>query len=202
MPSASALAFDDNVRPFARERSSRSARKARPGRPYSTQLAGSQRHRLRSLCEFQSSSARCRPGSQPVVERLDQRNADSRRRAGRSGSRCSDIPASDGGISWCSDNKSTEEQFTITVLQGLKIIQARACSAPGAGEHAPYSFQFTATGGSRDVVGLFRLAPAGFTLSARTASSAGTPDGDRRLHFKITGDRRRPLRHRRRTRCS
>ena len=54
--------------------------------------------------------------------------------------------AKQGGVFWCSDQKSTEEQFRIVVEQGLQIVERQSVLAPGQ-MNTPYSMQFHASGG-------------------------------------------------------
>jgi large repetitive protein len=96
-----------------------------------------------------------------------------------------DIPASEGGVDWCADSKSTEEQFSVTVLQGLQIQQRQSALTVGQ-TNAPYTMQFTATGAASPTwtVSSGSL-PAGLTLSS-TGTLSGTPTATGDYSFKIT----------------
>lgn len=95
-----------------------------------------------------------------------------------------DIPASEGGISWCADDNSTEKQFSITIIQGLQIVQRQSVLTP-AQVSAAYSLQFSATGGSPTWRVSSGALPAGLTLSpSGMLSGTATATGD--YSFKIT----------------
>ena len=95
-----------------------------------------------------------------------------------------DIPASQGGVSWCADNNSTEKQFSITINQGLQIVQRQSALTP-AQLTVPYSLQFSATGGTPTWTVSSGALPAGLTLSsAGLFSGTATTAGD--YSFKIT----------------
>jgi hypothetical protein len=95
-----------------------------------------------------------------------------------------DIPASSGGVSWCSDNASTQKQFEITINQGLQIDQRQAVLTP-AQVGTPYNLQFTATGGSATWTVSSGSVPGGLALSSTgLLSGTATTPGD--YSFKIT----------------
>jgi Putative Ig domain len=95
-----------------------------------------------------------------------------------------DIPASQGGASWCGDDASTEKQFSITIVQGLQIVQRQAVLTPGQ-LTVPYSQQFTTTGGGNPTWTATGTLPAGLTLSASGLLS-GTPTAAGDYSFKVT----------------
>jgi hypothetical protein len=95
-----------------------------------------------------------------------------------------DIPASQGGVFWCSDNDSTEKQFEITIGQGLQIAQRQPVLTPGQ-LTVPYSLQFSASGGSPTWTVSSGALPAGLTLSSSGLLS-GTPTAAGDFSFKIT----------------
>lgn len=95
-----------------------------------------------------------------------------------------DIPASDGGVFWCSDNNSTEKQFEITINQGLQIDQRQTTLTAGQ-MTVPYNLQFTATGGSPTWAVSSGALPGGLTLSSAGLLS-GTPTAAGDFNFKVT----------------
>lgn len=95
--------------------------------------------------------------------------------------RMQDVP---GGGGWCSDSKSTERIFRITVLQGVQIQQRQASLTPGQ-LNVPYSLQFTAVGGTPTWSVSSGTLPAGLALSANGLLS-GTPTAAGDYNFKIT----------------
>jgi Putative Ig domain len=95
-----------------------------------------------------------------------------------------DIPASQGGVFWCSDSDSTEKQFEITILAGLQIQQRQSTLTPGQ-LTVPYNLQFTASGGTPTWSISSGSLPAGLTLSASGLLS-GTPTAAGDYSFKVT----------------
>jgi hypothetical protein len=96
-----------------------------------------------------------------------------------------DIPASSGGVSWCGDSASTERQFSITILQGLQIVQSQSTLTPAQLETA-YSLQFSATGAASPTWSVSSGSlPAGLTLNSSTGLLAGTPTATGDFTFKI-----------------
>lgn len=96
-----------------------------------------------------------------------------------------DIPASQGGIFWCTDDKSTERQFSITITQGLLIAQ-RQSSLGAIAVNAPYSLQLTATGGGSLTWSVISGSlPAGISLNASSGLLSGTPTAKGDYSFKI-----------------
>jgi putative Ig domain-containing protein len=96
-----------------------------------------------------------------------------------------DIPASQGGIFWCTDDKSTERQFSITITQGLLIAQRQA-SLGAIAVNAPYSLQLTASGGGSLTWSVLSGAlPAGITLNSSSGLLSGTPTAKGDFSFKI-----------------
>ncbi len=94
-----------------------------------------------------------------------------------------DIPAWQGGVFWCSDDNSTEKQFSITIFQGLQIVQRQSVLTPGQ-LTVPYNLQFSATGGSPTWTVSSGALPAGVTLSSSGLLS-GTPTAAGDYSFKI-----------------
>jgi hypothetical protein len=97
-----------------------------------------------------------------------------------------DIPHEQGGISWCADSKSTEEQFRVVVAGGLQILQ-RQPVLPLGQTSAPYTMQFSVSGASSAswVVSQGSL-PAGLSLNSSTGQLSGTPTATGDFAFKIT----------------
>jgi hypothetical protein len=95
-----------------------------------------------------------------------------------------DVPASSGGVFWCSDNNSTEKQFEITINSGLQINQRQNTLTAGQ-MTVPYNLQFTATGGSPTWGVSSGSLPGGLTLSSAGLLS-GTPTAAGDFSFKVT----------------
>ena len=94
-----------------------------------------------------------------------------------------DIPASQGGASWCADSASTQKQFEISIFQGLQIQQRQSVLTPGQ-LTVPYNLQLTASGGNPTWTATGTL-PAGLTLSSSGLLS-GTPTAAGDFTFKVT----------------
>ncbi|HEX6664730.1 MAG TPA: Ig domain-containing protein [Gaiellaceae bacterium] len=104
-----------------------------------------------------------------------------------------DIPASQGGIFWCSDANSTERQFSITITQGLTIAQ-RQSSLGVIAVNAPYSLQLTANGGGTLTWSVTSGAlPTGINLNASSGLLSGTPTakGDFSFQIQVTDGNRK-----------
>ena len=95
-----------------------------------------------------------------------------------------DIPASQGGVFWCADSAATEKQFSITIQQGLTIVQRQSSLTPGQ-LNTPYSLQFSATGGNPTWTVAAGALPTGLTLSSAGLLS-GTPTAQGDYSFKVT----------------
>jgi large repetitive protein len=89
-----------------------------------------------------------------------------------------------GGGGWCTDTKSTERVFRITVLQGLQIQQREGTLTPGQ-LTVPYSLQFTANGGTPTWTVSSGTLPAGLSLSSAGLLS-GTPTAAGDYSFMVT----------------
>jgi large repetitive protein len=97
-----------------------------------------------------------------------------------------DIPASQGGVSWCGDDRATERLFRFTILQGLQIVQ-RQGTLTLAQSNTPYSLQLSATGATSPTWSVSSGSlPAGITLNSSTGLLAGTPTATGDFTFKIT----------------
>lgn len=100
-----------------------------------------------------------------------------------------DVPASQGGVVWCGDDKSTERQFSIQIQAGLQIQQA-SLGRKSVNANAPFSFKFTSNGSSAATWTATTL-PAGLTL-ASDGTLSGTPTTPGDYKFTVTvhdGDR-------------
>jgi large repetitive protein len=97
-----------------------------------------------------------------------------------------DIPSWEGGVFWCSDDNSTEKQFSIAIAQGVQIVQRQPVLTPGQ-LTVPYSLQFSATGGNATWTVSSGTLPAGLTLSS-AGLLAGTPTAAGDYSFKITAN--------------
>jgi len=97
-----------------------------------------------------------------------------------------DIPASEGGPSWCNENppNSTERQFSIAVTQGLQIVQRQSTLSPAQANSA-YSMQFSVNGGTSPTWAISSGSlPAGLNLSSSGLLS-GTPTATGNFTFQI-----------------
>ena len=97
-----------------------------------------------------------------------------------------DIPESEGGASWCTDNTVSSSEFAINVVQGVQIVQRQSALTP-AQVSVPYSLQFTAIGGTPanwSVSG--GTLPTGLTLDGSRGLLSGTPTTAGEYPFKIT----------------
>jgi putative Ig domain-containing protein len=96
-----------------------------------------------------------------------------------------DIPASEGGISWCADSKSTERQFQITIIQGIQIVQ-RQSQLTLAQLSTPYSMQLTTNSSAAVTWSVISGAlPGGLTLNTTSGLISGTPTATGDFTFKI-----------------
>jgi hypothetical protein len=97
------------------------------------------------------------------------------------------LQVSDLPQSWCADNKQSQWQFQIRVVQGLQIAQRQSTLAP-AQVNTAYSLQLTATGGGGGAL-TWSVAsgalPAGVSLNASTGLLSGMPTQTGDAHFQI-----------------
>lgn len=97
-----------------------------------------------------------------------------------------DIPKEQGGVDWCSDEKSTEELFRLVMVQGLQIVEHQPVLTPGQ-LNTPYNMQFHAAGASSPTWSVSAGSlPAGLTLNPSSGVLSGTPTGTGDFTFKIT----------------
>jgi len=89
--------------------------------------------------------------------------------------------------SWCRPS-SAQRQFTITIVQGLKIVQTQSTLTPAI-QNQPYSMQFTASGGGTQswsiVPSIGTGLPAGLTLNSSTGLLSGTPTATGSYSFRV-----------------
>jgi hypothetical protein len=97
----------------------------------------------------------------------------------------SDIPQWQGGVFWCQDDKQSQWQFQITVVQGLQILQRQSALAP-AQVSTPYSLQLTASGGTPTWSVSSGSLPAGLNLNSSSGLLSGTPTTAGDYTFKVT----------------
>jgi large repetitive protein len=96
------------------------------------------------------------------------------------------VPASEGGVSWCGDSHATERLFRFTILQGLQIVQ-RASTLTAAQLNTAYSLQLSTTGATSPTWSVSSGSlPAGITLNNSTGLLAGPPTATGDFTFKIT----------------
>src|SRR5712691_1634152 len=186
VPAASALAFQDDICPVGTGTDIKVCPQGSTGKSYSVQLKGREGTGCVPYVSFSATGA-LPPGLTLASSGLISGTPT------QAGSwtfwvAMQDIPASSGGVSWCADSKSTERQFSITILQGLNI-QQNALNPKVATTNAPYSFQLTAEGGgtlSWSVVS--GALPAGLALNSSSGAISGTPTatGDYTFTIQVT----------------
>jgi len=90
-----------------------------------------------------------------------------------------------GAGGWCYVVHDTERQFSITVKQGLQIVQRQSALAPGT-TNTPYNLQFSANGGGTQTWSVSSGAlPDGLTLNPQTGMLSGTPTKTGDFHFQV-----------------
>jgi hypothetical protein len=182
VPSASALAFPDTPCPVDTGGTVKICPSGETGKPYSLQLSGRDGTGCVPYVSWSTVGA-LPPG-------LSMSNGLISGTPTQTGTwvfwvSMKDIPASEGGIFWCSDSKSTERQFSITITQGLTIVQ-RQSSLGAIAVNAPYSLQLTANGGGSLTWSVTSGAlPTGINLNASSGLLSGTPTAKGDFSFKI-----------------
>jgi Putative Ig domain len=182
VPSAGALAFPDDICPVLTGGTLRICPQGETGKPYSLQLKGREGTGCTPYVTFKAT------GELPPGLTLSSSGLISGTPT-QVGERTfwvemKDIPASEGGVFWCIDDNSTERQFSITIVQGLQILQ-RQSTLPPAQLNTPYSVQFTTTGGASPTWSVLGSLPAGITLNSSTGLLAGSPTATGDYTFKI-----------------
>ena len=96
------------------------------------------------------------------------------------------LQVSDLPQSWCADDKQSQWQFQIKVLQPLRIQQQQSVLTP-AELNKPYSLQLTAIGASNPLIWSVSSGalPAGINLNTSTGLLSGTPTQEGEAHFQI-----------------
>jgi large repetitive protein len=182
VPSASALTFPDEICPVATGTVIKVCPPGETAKPYSLQIKGREGTGCVPYVKFESvgtlppgltlsssgliSGTPTQPGSWTFWIEMQ------------------DIPSWEGGIFWCGDDRSTEKQFSITILQGLNI-QQNSLNPKAAFTNAPYSFQLTAEGGGSQSWSIQSGSlPAGLTLASNGLLS-GTPTAEGDFAFVV-----------------
>jgi Putative Ig domain len=182
VPSAGALTFPDDVCPVAQGTVIKVCPQGEVGKPYSYQIVGRDGTGCVPYVEFRSI------GTMPPGLSISSNGLISGTPT-QTGEyvfyiEMRDVPSWEGGVYWCADDKSTEKQFSITIIQGLQIQQRQSVLTPGQ-LTVPYNLQFTASGGSATWAVTSGSLPAGLTLnSAGLLSGTPTTAGD--YTFKVT----------------
>ncbi len=177
VPSASALAFDDSICPVGTGTLIKVCPGGSTGTAYSVQLKGREGTGCVPFVSF-STVGGLPPGLTVSSNGLIS-GTPSQAGSWTFWVAMKDIPVESGGVSWCHDSKSTEKQFSIAILQGLKI-QQNALNPKLAFTSEPYSYQLTASGGGSQAWTLKSgNLPAGLTLgSSGLVSGTPTATGD------------------------
>jgi hypothetical protein len=87
--------------------------------------------------------------------------------------------------SWCNPPKTAERQFTMSIIQGLNIVQ-NALVPKVATTNTPYSVQLSAQGGGSQSWSVISGAlPAGLSLNSSSGLVSGTPTATGDFTFKV-----------------
>jgi hypothetical protein len=92
-----------------------------------------------------------------------------------------------GGGGWCADSKSTEREFSITIVEGLHIVQTQSTLTAGI-LNEPYNFQLSAVGSGTQtwsIVPNSGTPPPGVTINNSTGLISGTPTATGDYTFKV-----------------
>ncbi len=185
VPSASALTFPDDICPVMTGGTIRICPQGETGKPYSYQLKGRDGTGCVPFVAFSAT------GALPTGLSLTSSGLISGTPT-QTGEwtfwvSMKDIPSWEGGISWCSDDKSTERQFSITIVQGLQIVQRQSTLTP-AQLTVPYSLQFSTVGGGSTTTWSVSSGspPAGLALNSSTGLLTGTATTTGDYTFRVT----------------
>jgi hypothetical protein len=146
VPSASALTFPDEICPVAQGTVIKVCPQGEVAKPYSYQIKGREGTGCVPYVRFKSVGT-MPPGLSISTDGLISGTPTN---AGEwtFWIEMQDIPSWEGGIFWCSDDKSTEKQFSITIVPGINILQ-NALNPKITFLSKPYpGFQLSASGAS------------------------------------------------------
>jgi hypothetical protein len=183
VPSASALAFPDDVCPVISGSTIRLCPQGTVGKSYSYQLRGREGTGCVPNVTFKSTGALpsgLNLSSSGLISGTPTQAGDwvfwvSMR----------DIPSWEGGPPWCSDDNSTERQFEIVIIQGIQILQRQSTLTP-AQLNTPYSLQLTTSSSAAVTWSVISGAlPAGVTLNTTSGLISGTPTATGDFSFKV-----------------
>jgi hypothetical protein len=97
--------------------------------------------------------------------------------------RVKDIPSSQGGISWCADDRSAERQFIFNILPGLDLEPA---TVPPGTVGSSYSATLTVTpAGTQTFTVTAGTLPPGLDLGSSNGAISGTPTTAGSYPFKV-----------------
>jgi hypothetical protein len=183
VPSASALAFPDDVCPVISGSTIRLCPQGTVGKSYSYQLKGRDGTGCVPYVTFKATGA-LPPGlslsSSGLISGTPTQAGDYVFWVAMK-----DIASWQGGPAWCSDDESTERQFEIVVVQGIQILQRQSALAP-AQLTTPYNLQLTTNSSSAVTWSVISGAlPAGITLNTTSGLISGTPTATGDFTFKI-----------------
>ena len=183
VPSASALAFPDDVCPVISGSTIRLCPQGTVGKSYSYQLKGREGTGCVPNVTFKAI------GSLPTGLSLSSSGLISGTPS-ESGDwkfwvSMRDIPSWEGGPPWCSDAESTERQFEIVIVQGIQIVQRQSTLTP-AQTNTAYNLQLTTNSSAAVTWSVVSgQLPAGLTLNTTTGLLSGTPTATGDFTFKI-----------------
>jgi hypothetical protein len=183
VPSASALAFPDDVCPVISGSTIRLCPQGTVGKSYSYQLRGREGTGCVPNVTFKAIGA-LPPGlslsSDGLIGGTPTTAGDYVFWAAMR-----DIPSWEGGPPWCSDAESTERQFEIVIVQGIQIVQRQSTLTP-AQTNTPYSLQLTTNSSAAVTWSVVSgQLPAGLTLNTTSGLISGTPSATGDFSFKI-----------------
>lgn len=146
VPSAGALTFPDDICPVAQGTVIKVCPQGEVAKPYSMQIKGREGTGCVPYVRFKS------VGSMPPGLSIssDGLISGTPTNAGEwtFWIEMKDIPSWEGGVFWCADDKSTEKQFSITIVSGINILQ-NSLNPRVAFLNKPYpGFQLSASGAS------------------------------------------------------
>jgi hypothetical protein len=183
VPSASALAFPDDVCPVISGSTVRLCPEGTVGKSYSYQLRGREGTGCWPNVTFKATGA-LPPGlslsSGGLISGTPTTAGDYLFWVAMR-----DIPSWEGGPPWCSDDESTERQFEIVIVQGIQIVQRQSTLTP-AQTNTPYSLQLTTNSSAAVTWSVVSgQLPAGLTLNTTSGLISGTPSATGDFSFKI-----------------